>query len=136
MINFKAFTSMGVIALLSFSLSGCVSESYSYDGYRNYGPAYGDFYSGPDIIYRSGPRYNSRYYRDDRYYRHRSYRDRSYRDRSDRERTRPRPEQRTDYSRPANRSDKRLIVVPRNDQSNDTSVNSGAVRIIKRESQN
>ncbi|MDH7791438.1 hypothetical protein QBD00_002348 [Ochrobactrum sp. AN78] len=128
---FKAFTSMGVIALLSFALSGCVSESYSYDGYRDYGPAYGGFYSGPEVIYRSGPRYNSRYYRDNRYYRDRSYRDRAYR-----ERNRPRPEGRADYNRPINRSDKRLIVVPTNNQPNGSAENQGRMRLFKRESHN
>jgi len=131
MVKFKAFTSMGVIALLSFALSGCVSESYSYDGYRDYGPAYGGFYSGPEVVYRNGPRYNSRYYRDNRYYRDRSYRDRSYR-----ERTRARPERRADYSRPTDRSNRRIIVAPSNNQPNGASVNSGAIRIIKRESHN
>ncbi len=131
MIKFKAFTSMGVIALLSFALSGCVSESYSYDGYRDYGPTYGGLYSGPEIIYRSGPRYNSRYYRDNRYYRDRSYRDRSYRDRN-----RSRPERRTDYSRPTNRSDKRLIVVPSGNQPSGTAESQGRMRLFKRESHN
>lgn len=124
--NFKAFTSISVIALLSFALSGCVSESYSYDGYRNYDPSYGGYYSGSDVIYRSGPRYNSRYYRDNRYYRNDSYR----------ERARSRPERRPENTRPTYRSDKRLIVVPSSNQSTDTPNNSGPMRIFKRESHN
>lgn len=131
MANFKPLTSIGVIAVLSFALSGCVSETYSYDGYRNDRPSYGGFYSGPEVVYRAGPRYNSRYYRDDRSYRERSYRDRPYR-----ERTRSRPERPADYSAPTPRPDRRRIIVPSSDQPNNAPDNQGVMRIIKRESHN
>lgn len=54
-------------------LAGCMGSPYN-DGYRNYEPSYGGYYGGSTVVYRSGPRYNSRYYRDDRYYKGRHYR--------------------------------------------------------------
>lgn len=64
----KALVSTATIALLSLFLSGCVSDSYYYDGYRDSGPSYGH-YERSAVIYRTGPRYRSRHHRNDRYYR-------------------------------------------------------------------
>src|SRR5690606_35403699 len=64
----KALVSAATVALLSLVLSGCVSDSYYYDGYRDYGPAYGRYESSA-VIYRTGPRYRSQHYRSGRYYR-------------------------------------------------------------------
>lgn len=133
---FKALTSISTVIVLSFTLAGCVSESYSYDGYRDYGPSYGGYYSGSGITYRNGPRYDSRYYRDRRDHRSDRWRNDSRRPGRDRndgyarpavQRPEPRPQQ-------ASRRDQRLIVVPQVNQGN--SENSNGVRFIKRESHN
>ena len=133
----KAFTSIGTVIVLSFTLAGCVSESYSYDGYRDYGPSYGGYYSGSAITYRNNPRYDSRYYRDRRYYRSDRWRNDS---------GRPRPERRDDYARPpvqrptqrpeqVQRPEQPRVVAPRGNEPGYTQYSNG-MRIIKRESQN
>jgi len=68
MANMKKISSSVAVVLLSLGLAGCMGSPYN-DGYRNYEPSYGGYYGGSAVVYRSGPRYDSRYYRNDRYYR-------------------------------------------------------------------
>lgn len=114
----KTFFSAVSIILLSVFLSGCVSESYSYDGYRDYGPYYSGRYSGSGIVYRTGPRMRPGDYRHDGRYdrRHRSGDPR-------REARHDRPERRPDSTPPRARpndrnrtDDRRRFVRPNADE--------------------
>lgn len=88
MIAMRKIFSAASIGLLSMMLMGCVGDPYGGGGYDGY-------YSGSTVVYSSGPRYDSRRYRNDRYYR-------DYYRRGDRY---DRPSRRPDYqySRPDNR---------------------------------
>jgi len=134
---FKALTSISTVIVLSFTLAGCVSESYSYDGYRDYGPSYGGYYSGSGISYRNGPRYDSRYYRDRREYRSDRWRNDSRRPRRERNDAYARPPVQRPVQRPeqVSRPEQPRIVAPRGNQGGYTEYSNG-MRIIKRESQN
>jgi len=134
---FKALTSISTVIVLSITLAGCVSESYSYDGYRDYGPGYGGYYSGSAITYRNSPRYDSRYYRDRRDYRSDRWRNDSRRTGRERNDGYARPPVQRPVQRPeqVSRPNQRLIVVPRVNQDGSTE-NSNGMRFIKREPHN
>lgn len=122
----KALVSAATVALLSLVLSGCVSDSYYYDGYRDYGPAYGRYESSA-VIYRTGPRYRSQHYRSGRYYRD----DRPRRDRREaRSPNRPREAERNTRGR--DRPEYKRPEVNRSTEPGNPILNEYRSRIIQR----
>ena len=99
MVSIKKILSAASVGIVSIVLMGCVNDPYSGGGYDGY-------YGGSTVIYSSGPRYDSRRYRDDRYYR-------DYYRRGDRY---DRPSRRPDYqyARPDNRPNTRPDYRPTN----------------------
>jgi len=145
MVGFRSLLQLSTIVVAATLLTGCVSESYDYDGYRNYGSGYDGYYSGSAVVYRSGPRYDrydrydryNRYDRYDRYNRPRDPRrpDRANNDRPGREGrpqvTPPRPQPEASYQ-----SVRRGVVLREADRIEPANPGQQPARILRRESHN
>lgn len=132
MITIRKIFSAASIGLLSVVLMGCVGDPY-YGGSGGYGQSYGGYYGGSAVVYRSGPRYDSRRYRNDRYYRDNNYR---RGERHERPSRRPdyqntRPDRRPD-ARPDNRPARPQLVRPMNNDNKANWVRPDGFQPIKR----
>lgn len=132
MIAMRKIFSAASIGVLSLVLMGCVGDPY-YGGNSGYGQSYDGYYGGSAVVYRSGPRYDSRRYRNDRYYRDNNYRRGEHHERPSR---RPdyqntRPDRRPD-ARPDSRPNRPPYVGPNNDDRNPNFIASDGFVPIKR----
>lgn len=123
MIAMRKIFSAASVGLLSIMLMGCVGDPY-YGGSGGYYGGGGGYYSGSGVIYSSGPRYDSRRYRNDRY----------YRDNYRRGERHGRPSRRPDYhnSRPGNRPNRPAHVRPTNNSRGAKLIQSDSFIPVKR----
>lgn len=125
MFKLKRIIPIASVVLLSFVVSGCVSDSY-YGSGGYYGPSYGGYYGGGAVVYNSGPKYHSRQYRDNKYYR-------NHKPRRDENHYRPAPKPNQPDGRPHNRPSKNYAT--RTGNSGDRiyfQTDKGPVSIVKR----
>jgi hypothetical protein len=141
MVRFRSLLQLSTIVAAAALLTGCVSESYDYDGYRNYGSGYDGYYSGSAVVYRSGPRYDryDRYNRYDRYDRYNRQRDPRRRDRdNDRPGREGRPQVTPPRPQPeaSSQSVRRGVVLREVDRIEPANPGQQPARILRRESHN